>query len=140
MVVLFIDYGGNNLKFLKRVKKQFSRYYKLPVGDYLFRASEKEEIPNILKHGTDRGGYPPRNWESTDIPYEDVIFATTEQDIIEAEKDENRSSSFKKFKIIENPILLIYDIRGFEKIEDRQWRFLDPKNKRDYLIGIINLT
>ena len=137
-----IKYNGDNLEFLKELKD------KVNCDDCLFRASEIEELETISKWGTDRGGYPPRNWEFVDhgitysnpnIKYEDVIFATTEEDIINAEKDENKSSIFKKFDIIDHPILILYDIKGFEKIDDRQWLFLDPSNKKDYLRTIINV-
>lgn len=132
--IITIPYNGNNLEFLKELK------LKVNCDGCLFRASESEELLNTLKFGTDRGGYPPSKWEDTDIPYEDVIFATTEQDIIDAEFDKKRSSSFKKFSIIENPVLLLYNIKGFEKIADRQWRFLDPNNKKAYLHTIINVS
>ena len=128
-----IKYNGDNSDFLKEVKD------KIDCNNGLFRASEYEELHIISKWGTDRGGFPPSKWEDTEIPYEDVIFATTEQDIINAEIDPNKSSSFKKFDIISNPILLIYDINGFKKIGDRQWIFLDPSNKSKYLRTIIRV-
>jgi hypothetical protein len=129
-----IKYNGNNLEFLEEVKKQFN------CENCLFRASEFEELDRILEYGTDRGGYPPKKWEdTTNIPYDCVIYATTEQDIINAEIDKTKSSSFKKFDIIENPILILYDIRGFTKIEDRQWIFLNPSDKKKYLLTIIKV-
>jgi len=126
-----IKYNGDNLQFLEEVKKH------IDCDGILFRASEYEELDRISKYSTDRGGFPIKKWENTDILYEDVIFATTETDIIEAEKDINRSSSFKKFDIIDNPILIFYKKEGFKKIEDRQWLFLDPKNKEKYLLKTI---
>ena len=128
-----IKYNGDNILFLKELKEN------IKYEGCLFRASEIEELDRILKWGTDRGGYSDKNWENTEIKYEDVIYATTEEDIINAEKDVNKSSSFKKFDIIENPILILYDISGFKKIADRQWEFLDPSNKLKYLLTIVNV-
>ena len=125
-----LPYDGSNLKFLGLVDQK----------DNLYRASEKSEFGRVMRYGTNRGGFKnDKMWENTNIPYEDVIFATTAEDIIEAEKEESRSSSFKKFKIYKTPMLLIYDIKGFEKIGDRQWRFKDPANKKKYLKYIVHL-
>ena len=130
-----VPYDGLNLKFLNLIHKEGN----------LYRASEKFEMRRVIKYGTNRGGYnrggykEHLKWESTDTPYEDIMFATTADDIINAEQDEKLSSSFKKFKIYKEPILLVYDISGFEKIADRQWKFIDPKNKKKYLREIIIL-
>ena len=128
-----IKYNGNNLDFLEILKDV------VDTDGVLFRASEYEELDRIYKYGTDRGGFPPKTWEDTDIPFEDVIYATTEQDVINAEIDKARSSSFKKFDIIDNPILILYDISGFKKIGDRQWIFLDKDDKHKYLKTIIHV-
>jgi hypothetical protein len=131
-----INYNGNNLEFLEELK---SRLDYIDFDYCLFRASEFEEVVKILKYGTDRVGFPPKNWEDTDIPYENVIYAMTEEDIITAEIDKTKSSSFKKFDIIDNPILILYDINGFKKIGDRQWIFLEPGYKSKYLMTIIKV-
>jgi len=126
-----LPYDGYNLKLLELVHKEGN----------LYRAAEKSDIKRIFRYGTNRGGYKNgKLWENTNIPFEDTVFATTCDDIIAAEADENKSSSFKKFKIYKEPILLIYDIGGFEKIADRQWKFKDPMHKKKYLTGIVVLN
>ncbi len=130
-----ISYFGqkDNLGFLDCMESVFGKYN-------LYRASEEKELWRVLKYGTDRGGFPPKMWENSQIPFEAVIYATTAEDIRLAEKEPDRSSSFKKFAIIEDPVLLIYDINQFVKIADRQWAFTDMNNKLDALKHIVFLN
>ena len=117
--VLHIPYDGNNLKLLLLIKQSLGH----GLDDCLFRASEKCEMWRTLMYGTDRGGYPPKYWQDGKTPFEDVVFATTEEDILLGEAFPDRSSSFKKFALIKDPVLLIYSKSFFTKVEDRQWKF-----------------
>jgi hypothetical protein len=135
MTIIYIKYDGNNLKLLSNIKNLF------PDSDnFLFRTSELSELRRVIKYGTDRGGYPFRLWEDGITPFEDVIFGTTTQMIIDAENDDKKSSSFKKIPLIQQtdiPIILIYDLNEFEMIADRQWKFKNSKiDSLKYIIFI----
>lgn len=131
-----IPYNNDNLLFLEEVRKILV----LKDEHVLFRASEYNEIGRIGQFGTDRAGFNNnKKWRGTEIPFEDVIFGTTIADILDGEEHENVSTSFKKFKIIENPILLIYDINCFENVGYHEWKFKNPDNKLDCLKQIIIL-
>lgn len=136
MQLITIPYNNNNLEFLQEVMKKLT----LDEKDVLFRASEFSELDRIWEFGTDRAGYNNnKKWRETDIPFEDVIFGTTIQDNILGEKDDTISTSFKKFKIIERPILLVYDITEFENVGYHEWKFKNPSNKIRSLREIIIL-
>ena len=114
-------------------------------GPLLLRASEALELDRILTYGTDRGGFPEKVlWRDGELPgrdilHEDVVFGTTAEEIRLAERDPERSSSFKKLPGIADPILLAYDACAFEKIADRQHLFRDPAAKREALLAICKL-
>lgn len=131
--IIHLPYRGDNLEYLKAITNLTGHFN-------LYRASELSDMGRVLKYGTDRGGYEGNKmWRNTMISYEDVIFATTEQIITDAEKDPNKSSSFKKFAIIKDPVLLIYDINGFKQMNEREWLFLDTRTKLMTLKHIVIL-
>lgn len=135
MEIHYIEYQGDNIELLNRIENEISftsSGYKIEgkrhitPEDYLYRTSELSELPRTLRYGTDRGGYPPKLWDDDVTPFDDIIFGTTGQMIRDAEKDENKSSSFKKIPIIsrtDRPIIIIYDVNEFELVGDRQWKF-----------------
>jgi len=105
-----LPYDGSNLKLLGLIHNSENN---------LYRAAEKSDYKKILKYGTVTLN-------------EDVIFAATADDIIAAENN-LELSSFKQFKNYKEPILIVYDVNGFEKLNNSQWKFKDTKNKRKYL-------
>ena len=126
-----LPYDGANLKLLGLIHKE----------NNLYRACEKSDYKKIIRYGTNRAGFKSgKKWEESDIPYEDVMFATTADDIIKAEANPELSSSFKKFQIYKEPILVIYNKDDFEKVADRQWKFKDPSNKKKSLKQIVFLN
>lgn len=134
---LHVPYKGNNQTFIFDLISN----YCYPEGlfkDGLLRASEKSELWRVLKYGTDRGGYNNnKKWDLTDIPYEDVIFGTTLMDNIIAETKPLKSSSIKKFTLIKDPVLLIYDIKHFDYQGNNQWEWKNPTKKLDALDTIV---
>lgn len=113
--------------------------------DLLLRASEQSELSRLLEFGTTRGGYAPgEKWRdgSLDgrvIAHEDVLFATTPDEIRAAEADPARSSSFKKLPGMVQPMVQVYARSAFEKIADRQHRFRNPADKRAALRAVVLL-
>lgn len=131
--IIHLPYNGNNIGFLNAIKALTNHHN-------LYRASELSELWRVIKYGTDRGGFPgEKKWNDSEIKYEDVIYATTEQDIVAAEANSDKSSSFKKFAIIPDPVLLVYDIFGFSNVGDREWCFNNPSQKLQCLKHIVIL-
>jgi hypothetical protein len=131
--IIHLPYRGDNLEYLKAITNLTGHFN-------LYRASELCELGRVLKYGTDRGGYDSeKKWRDTNIRYEDVIFGTTESVITEAEKDVEKSSSFKKFAVIKDPVLLIYDILGFKQLDEREWLFINTVNKLQFLMNVVIL-
>jgi len=138
----FLIYFEDNILLLNDVFEQLETH-SIPKEDILYRMSQSCDLNIIRQYGTDRGGFPgsmPWRFNSEmeeNLLHEDIIYATTEQDIREAEDKPDRSSSFKKLSIIEQPILLIYDKRAFRKVADRQFAFINSQSKLDSLKAII---
>ena len=65
---------------------------------------------------------------------------TTEEDIRRGEREKEYSTSFKKFAIIQNPLVLVYVTDHLKKIGDRQYLFCHPQSKKDALLAIIVLN
>lgn len=113
--------------------------------DLLLRASEQSELPRLLEFGSTRGGYSPGEpWRDgaiagRTIAHEDVLFATTPDEIRAAEADPARSSSFKKLPGMAQPMVQVYARSAFEPIADRQYRFRDPADKRAALRAVLLL-
>ncbi len=113
--------------------------------DVLFRVSEQEKLERIETYGTDRGGYAgEKPWRYSQhagiaLRHQDVIIATTEQEIRYGEEDASYSTSFKKLGGIDNPLLLIYDSRQLAPVWEKHHRFRTPDQKRNALIGAIPL-
>jgi predicted O-methyltransferase YrrM len=134
---------GRNLLLLAEFLDELAR--RGIAGPLLLRASESLELDRILTYGTDRGGFPEKvAWRDgtltgREILHEDVVFGTTAEEIRLAERDAERSSSFKKLPGITDPILLAYDAHAFEKIADRQHLFRNPAAKRKALLAICKL-
>lgn len=135
--IYFVKYENDNIKLLNELEQKFGS------ENNLYRASELSEMKRILQHGTDRAGYDnDRKWDDGVTPYEDVVFGTTSEMIRTAELDSEKSSSFKKIPLIyqtDIPVILIYDLMGFQSIGDRQWLFIRPEDKLSYLKSIIIL-
>ncbi|WP_437327112.1 class I SAM-dependent methyltransferase [Sorangium sp. So ce381] len=135
-----VPYIGRNLLFLEEVLDELEgRGTPHPL---LFRASEADKLTRLLEHGTDRAGYPgERAWtdgpdQGRPIRHEDVIFATTEGEIRRGEREPERSTSLKKFAVIERPLFIAHDARCFVKLCDRQYEYRDPAQKRAALLAL----
>ncbi len=113
--------------------------------DLLLRASEQSELPRLLEFGTTRGGYargePWRDGaiEGREIAHEDVLYATTPEEIRAAEADPARSSSFKKLPGMVQPMVQVYARSAFERIADRQHLFRNPADRRAALRAVVLL-
>src|SRR3989338_4106789 len=143
--IFSLPYEGSNLLFLEEVLPELEKRG-IPPGRVLYRASEKEELRRILRFVTDRGGVAgEKAWECSgpsrrEILHENVIYATTEEDIRRGEREKEYSTSFKKFAIIQNPLVLVYVTDHLKKIGDRQYLFCHPQSKKDALLAIIVLN
>lgn len=141
--LIHLPYQERNLLFLEEVLVELRA--RGIVGDFLFRASEAEELERILTYGTDRGGFPgQRLWSDgpdigRELLHQDVIFATTAEEIRLGESDPERSTSLKKFALIERPLFLVYDAGHFLRLHDRQFEFRDPKAKQAALLAIFRV-
>lgn len=135
---IWCKYDGNNLELLDSIRNNIGW-----LDNVLYRTSEYSELRRIVEYGTDRGGYSnDRKWDDGITPYEDVIYATSAEAIINAEADETKSSAFKKIPIIQKtdkPIVLVYKKSDFVPIADRQWKFRNPNDKKSTLHYIIIL-
>ena len=127
-----LTYTGNNLQLLQEIGKQFD------LSKLLVRASEAEELWRVLKWGTDRGGFAPKNWTDGETPYDQIVFGTTEADILEGERDAKVSTSLKKLPIIKNPVILLYSRAQMAEVGYHEWKFLYP-DKLAALVGIVML-
>lgn len=139
-----LTYQERNLLFLEEVLDELR--WRGMTADFLFRASEREELDRILTYGTDRGGFSGiKLWcDGPDlgraVRHEDVIFATTEEEIRLGESDLERSTSLKKFTLIEHPLLLVYDARQWRQLCDRQYESCAPTAKLQSLLAIFTVT
>ncbi|MDC0680309.1 class I SAM-dependent methyltransferase [Sorangium atrum] len=135
-----VPYIGRNLLFLEEVLDELESHGTPHL--LLFRASEADKLARLLEHGTDRAGYPgERAWtdgpdQGRPIRHEDVIFATTEGEIRRGEREPERSTSLKKFAVIERPLFIAHDARCFVKLCDRQYEYRDPAQKRAALLAL----
>lgn len=111
------------------------------TGTVLLRASEREKLDKIRTYGTDRGGYDgDRRWaEDPSIAHEDVILATTPEENRSGEADPERSTSLKKFAIIDEPLLLVYDALALEPLHATHYRFRHPANKLAALRAVFEI-
>ncbi|WP_437734609.1 class I SAM-dependent methyltransferase [Sorangium sp. So ce1335] len=142
--VIPLPYIGRNLLFLEEVLDELeARGIKAPL---LFRASEVDKLARLLEHGTDRAGYPgERPWtdgpdQGRPIRHEDVIFATTADEIRRGEREPERSTSLKKFAVIGRPLFVAHDARCFVKLCDRQYEYSDPAQKPAALLALFPVT
>lgn len=139
--IIKLNYQGNNLLFLEDVIEELKER-NIPTSKVLYRASEKENLERIIKYGTDRGGFTGKKlWQYSndtgkELLHENVIYATTEEEIRKGELEESFSTSLKKFLVIEEPLLLVYDSEHFVKIREKQYAFLNPQKKHDSLLAI----
>lgn len=141
--VIAAEYSGDNTSFLEDVISSLKEHGIQP-NNMLYRASEQEVLESILRYGTDRAGFPEKKiWAGSEeygraILHEDVIFATTEAEIRRGEQPgSDYQTSLKKFAIIEKPLLLVYDMIQFEKLKEKQYRFIQPAKKLDALLAIL---
>ncbi|WP_437876855.1 class I SAM-dependent methyltransferase [Sorangium sp. So ce513] len=142
--VIPLPYIGRNLLFLEEVLDELeARGIDCPL---LFRASEADKLARLLEHGTDRAGYPgERPWtdgpdQGRPIRHEDVIFATTADEIRRGEREPERSTSLKKFAVIQRPLFVAHDARCFVKLCDRQYEYRDPARKPEALLALFPVT
>jgi predicted O-methyltransferase YrrM len=130
-----IPHVGSHLLFLEEVLTALAdRGVNAPL---LFRASELDKIERVLALGTDRAGYPTARPGHGAIAHEDMILATTEEDILRGERDPAFSTSFKKFGLSGPPLLLVYDARRFELLREKEYVFRHPDRKGEALLALI---
>jgi SAM-dependent methyltransferase len=124
-----LPYLGDNLLLLADLLDELDA--RGVSGPFLLRASEREKLEKIAKWGTDRAGYSgDRRWaEDPSIAHEDVILATTPEENRAWETDPDRSTSLKKFQIIDEPLLLVYDAGALEPLLGTHYRFRRPDQK-----------
>jgi predicted O-methyltransferase YrrM len=134
-----LPYVGDNLLLLAELTDELE--VRGVTGPLLLRASEREKLDKILTWGTDRAGYDgDRRWaEDPTIAHEDVILATTPDENRSGEADPERSTSLKKFAIIDEPLLLVYDARALEGLQAKHYRFRDPANKLAALRAVFEI-
>ncbi|MEW5818716.1 MAG: class I SAM-dependent methyltransferase [Cyanobacteriota bacterium] len=136
-----IPYLDDNLLFLDDIIFDLNNTGIQP-DEVLFRASELEKLDKILAYGTDRAGYSGNKiWRyseefGTKILHKDVIFATSDQEIINAENKEGLASSMKKFSIIDKPLFLVYARKALKKLRGEHYLFLNTENKKESLLAI----
>ncbi|WP_146658101.1 class I SAM-dependent methyltransferase [Enhygromyxa salina] len=137
-----LPYLGDNLLMLADLRSELGRHSLGFTGPLLLRASEANKLARILAHGTDRGGYPgDRRWRHDPrLAHVDVILATTPAQNEAAEADPGRSSSLKKFTIIDEPLLLIYAAHAFEQLRPTEFRFRQSDAKLAALLAVIPIT
>lgn len=142
--VIPLPYIGRNLLFLEEVLEELDA--RGVTGPLLFRASEADKLARLLEHGTDRAGYPgERPWtdgpdQGRPIRHEDVLFATTADEIRRGEREPERSTSLKKFAAIARPLFVAHDARCFVKLCDRQYEYRDPARKQAALLALFPVT
>ncbi|PRP93310.1 hypothetical protein ENSA5_43320 [Enhygromyxa salina] len=140
MIRAALPYLGDNLLMLADVLTELELAgIDEPV---LLRASEGEKLERILAHGTDRAGYPgDRRWRHDPaIAHEDVILATTPQENRDGEAEPERSTSLKKFAVIDAPLLLIYEAAALERLRPKEYRFVDPRAKLGALRAVFTIA
>ncbi|WP_437798408.1 class I SAM-dependent methyltransferase [Sorangium sp. So ce693] len=139
-LIIPLPYIGRNLLFLEEVLDELESHG--TPHPLLFRASEADKLARLLEHGTDRAGYSgERAWtdgpdQGRPIRHEDVIFATNADEIRRGEREPDRSTSLKKFAVIERPLFIAHDARCFVKLCDRQYEYRDPAQKRAALLAL----
>jgi hypothetical protein len=137
-----LPYLGDNLLLLADLLDELDGLdgHGMP-GPLLLRASEREKLDKILTWGTDRAGYAgDRRWqEDPSIAHEDVILATTPDENRSGEADPERSTSLKKFAIIDEPLLLVYDADALEPLHAKHYRFRQPANKLAALRAVFEI-
>lgn len=134
-----LPYLGDNLLLLADLLDELdARGVKGPL---LLRASEREKLERIVTWGTDRAGYPgDRRWaENPSIAHEDVVLATTPDENRAWETDSDRSTSLKKFAIIDEPLLLVYDANALEHLLGTHYRFRQPDDKLAALLAVFEV-
>jgi SAM-dependent methyltransferase len=134
-----LPYLGDNLLLLEDLLDELDA--RGVTGSLLLRASEREKLDKILTWGTDRAGYDgDRRWaEDPSIAHEDVILATTPDENRTGEADPDRSTSLKKFAIIDEPLLLIYDADALEPLQAKHYRFRHATHKLAALRAVFEI-
>lgn len=134
-----LPYVGDNLLLLDDLLDALDVHG--VTGPLLLRASEHEKLDKILTWGTDRAGYDgDRRWdEDPSIAHEDVILATTPDENRSGEAQPERSTSLKKFAIIDEPLLLVYDAQALEPLQAKHYRFRQPSNKLAALHAVFEI-
>jgi hypothetical protein len=136
-----IPYLGDDLLLLEETLR-LARDAGL-TAPLLFRASEVDKLPRIFTYGTDRGGYPGarpfRGAEDGSVLHEDVVLATTADDIQRGAAEPEYSTSFKKLPGITEPLVLLYDRRAFEAVGEKEYRFSSPRNKSAALLAVLRV-
>jgi predicted O-methyltransferase YrrM len=134
-----LPYLGDNLLLLADLLDELDA--RDVTGRLGLRASEREKLDKILTWGTDRAGYAgDRRWvEDPAIAHEDVILATTPDENRSGEAEPERSTSLKKFAIIDEPLLLVYDADALEPLQPKHYRFRQPANKLAALRAVFEI-
>jgi len=138
-----LNYQGSNTLFLQDVQSLLTA--KNIDKSILFRTSEAEKVDKIIAHGTDRYGYVPRkkwrgnNKYNTNYFHDELILASSINDIKKGELEPEFSSSFKKFNLIHSPLLLIYDLSFFKHLEEKSYLFKNQHKKPNSLLAVIRV-
>lgn len=104
----------------------------LSGGSLLFRITGHKHMMKLLRYGTDRVGFGKE--------VEDMIYASTQADVLRGIKDKDFNTAFKKIPVTQEPYILVYDAEKFGQFRsDRQYVFLNPEDKLSALICILKV-
>lgn len=133
------------LRSLSAIWSEARRRCPLPVVECLFRLTEGEALPTVMRHGTDRHGldrprgctappWGPADWEREGYrgrfrPFVDVIFASTAEEIDDSLAGRRPSSAVLKIPVTTDPHLLVYRAADFTPVHDGQYAFRDPTQR-----------
>lgn len=140
-----IDSQEQNQELLAIVN-DFLKRSGLYSSNLLYRVTGEKHLSKVLMYGTDRAGFTnemfwkERGYFGPPKAFEDVIYASTEEEITRGLKIEEINTAFKKIPLTIRPYLLVYDKSQFELVHpDHQYAFKNPSQKKKALVAVIKL-
>lgn len=140
-----VDYSDQHDNVIAQVLDNLNKNM-TSLPPLLFRVTGGHHMFKVLNHGTDRAGFTNEmRWGEDGYigrprKFEDIIYASTEKEILEGMAREDLSTSFKKIPVTPNPYLLVYDASKFELVHcDHQYAFRDASRKKEALLAILKI-